>query len=142
MVSDIHNLYFSFKKSLDCSYYEFINFIFREPTFLHQRTKLFSSIIHSLYIIKVFKFLFKMFLCIYLCMCEWHMCIRGQRRVSDSLKLVCEPPDMGIGNRTQVLWKSSKHWMSEPPLQIQLKNFYGFLPPTFVGFNYFPSFLR
>lgn len=24
------------------------------------------------------------------------MCLRGQRRVLDSLKLVCEPPDMGM----------------------------------------------
>lgn len=142
MLSDIHGLYFSFKKSLDCSYYEFINFIFKEPTFLLQRTKIFYFLLPFIYFILLGFLNFHLKYFMYFCLCECHICIRGQRRVLDSLKLVCEPPDMSIGNRTQVLWKSSKHWMSEPSLQIQLKMFYGFLPPTFVGFNYFPSFLR
>lgn len=69
-------------------------------------------------------------------MCECYMCLRGQRRVLDSLKLVCEPPDMGM--RTELRFSARAANISPDPV----KNFYGFLPPTFVRFNYFPSFLR
>lgn len=46
---------------------------------------------------------------------------KGQERIR-SLGVVimtgCEPPTMGAGNPTLVLWKSSTHWMiSEPSLQ-------------------------
>lgn len=58
---------------------------------------------------------FKIYFIFYLCVCGWRMCgcaFRGQRRVLDPLELLTggyRPPDMGAGNRTLVLRKSSKY---------------------------------
>jgi hypothetical protein len=68
----------------------------------------------------------KVFLCVGFCVCVsiCHICA-GTRLSNGSPKTVgassCRPPDMGVGNLTQVIWKSSSQIVlrTEPSLQPQ-----------------------
>lgn len=46
----------------------------------------------------------------------------GLKRLQDPLEVELEPPDVGAGNRTLVLWKSSKSHPSSPTFTILYQN--------------------
>ena len=52
------------------------------------------------------------YVCVCVCVCRLEEGIRfSEAGVTDG----CELPDMGAGNRMQVLWKSSKHLLTADP---------------------------
>lgn len=48
-----------------------------------------------------------------LCVCVWHLKSPAEDAGSPGVIDLCEPPVVGVGNSTQVLWKSSRHVLTQ-----------------------------